>query len=43
MNLEKIYVSACIWRTKINYLENENGHGLVQLRWTICNWRRGGV
>ena len=41
MNLEKIYVCAFIWRTEINYLKNENGHGWVQLRWTVCNWGRG--
>ena len=41
MNLEKIYVCTCIWRLEINYLENKNGHGCVQLRWTVCNWGRG--
>ena len=41
MNLEKIYVFACIFRTEINYSENKNGHGWVQLRWTVCNWGRG--
>ena len=41
MNLETIYVCACIWRTEIlNYLENKNGHGWVQLGWTECNWGR---
>ena len=38
MNLEKIYVCACIWRIEIKYLENKNGHGWVQLGWTVCNW-----
>ena len=28
--------------TEINYLENNNGHSWVQLRWTVCN-RGGGV
>ena len=44
MNLEKIYVCACIWITEINYLENKNGHVLVQLGWNVhvCNWERGG-
>ena len=31
MNLEKIYVRTLIWRTEINYLENKNGHGWVQV------------
>ena len=43
MNLEKINVCAYIWRTEINYLENKNGHGWVQLWWTACNWGRGGL
>ena len=38
MNLEEIYVRACIWRTEINYLENKNCYGWVQLWWTVCNW-----
>ena len=42
MNLEKIYVCACIKRIEINYLENKNGHGWVQLGWTVCYWRGGG-
>ena len=31
MNLEEIFICACIWRTEINYLENKNGRGWVQL------------
>ena len=31
MNLEKMYVRTWIWRTEINYLENKNGHGWVQV------------
>ena len=42
MNLDKIYVCSCISRTEMNYLENKNGHGWVQLGWTMCNWGRGG-
>ena len=30
MNPEKIFVCACIWRTEINYLQN-NGHDRVHL------------
>ena len=41
MNLEKLYLCVCIWRTDINYLENKNGHGWVQLRWTVCILGRG--
>ena len=37
MNLEKIYICAVIRRTEINYSENKNGHGWVQLGWTRCN------
>ena len=35
MNIEKIYVCAGVWSTEINYLENKNGHGWLQLRWTV--------
>ena len=31
MNLEKIYVCACIWRTEIKYLVYKNGHSWVQI------------
>ena len=41
VNLKKIYVCACIWRTEINYLENKNGHSWAQLMWTVCNWGGG--
>ena len=34
---EYMYVSVLI----INYLENKNGHGWVQLRWTVSKWGRG--
>ena len=37
----KIYVCVCIYRTEIRYLENKNGHGWVQLGWTVCTWGRG--
>ena len=44
MNLEKIYACACIKRTEINNLENKNGHGWVQIGWTVCNvGREGGL
>ena len=38
--LQKIYVCAVIRRTRINYAENKNGHGWVQLHvgWMVCNW-----
>ena len=29
------------WRTELNYLENKNGRGWVQLGWTVCNWGKG--
>ena len=32
MNLEKIYICACIWRGEINYLERGGGYGMVDLR-----------
>ena len=35
MNLEKIFVCTCIWRTEVNYSENKNGHGWVQVGWTV--------
>ena len=41
MNLGKIYVYACVWRTEINYLENKNGHEWVQLLRTVFNWGKG--
>ena len=42
MNLEKIFVCAYIWRKEINYLQNKNGHGGVQLGWTVCKWEGWG-
>ena len=36
-----MYVPVFGEHVQINYLENKNGHGWVQLGRTVCNWRRG--
>ena len=40
MHLDNIYVYACIWKKRDTIKKIKNGHGWVQLGWTVYNWGR---